>query len=87
MPNRSRCVDPLFDALTSTPAKERTGLAGGSSDGCGYHLFAGLDAEFVAAVARFVDEHGTMRGQPARNAEIAASRRFPDRYGYPRRLW
>lgn len=57
-------VDPLFDALTSTPAKERTGLAGGSNDGCGYHLFAGIDAEFVAAVARFIDQHGTLRGQP-----------------------
>lgn len=57
-------VDPLYEALTSTSAKERTALAGGSNDGCGYHLFAGIDAEFVAAVARFIDKHGTPRGQP-----------------------
>ncbi len=56
-------VDPLFDALTAAPAKERIGLAGGSNDGeCGgYHLFMGIDAEFVAAVAGFIDKHNPTR--------------------------
>jgi hypothetical protein len=50
-------VDPLFNGLTSTPAKERISLAGGTNDGCGYHLYAGIDVEFVAAVAAFIDKH------------------------------
>jgi len=55
-------VDPLFDALTSAPAKERIGLAGGSTGECGgYHLFMGIDAEFVAAVAGFIDKHNPTR--------------------------
>jgi hypothetical protein len=55
-------VDPLFDALTSVPAKERIGLAGGSNDDCGgHHLFMGIDAEFVAAVAGFIDKHNPTR--------------------------
>jgi len=54
-------VDPLFDALTAAPARERTGLAGGSIGDCGgYHLFMGIDAEFVAAVAAFIDKHNPM---------------------------
>ena len=57
-------VAPLFDALTAAPSKERVGLAGGSNDGCGHHLFAGIDAEFVAAVARFIDKHKAMRDRP-----------------------
>lgn len=54
-------VDPLFDALTSAPAKERIGLAGGDSSGCGYHLFSGIDAEFVRATAGFIDKHNPTR--------------------------
>jgi pimeloyl-ACP methyl ester carboxylesterase len=55
-------VDPLFNALTSAPAKERIGLAGGSTGECGgYHLFMGIDAEFVAAVAGFIDKHNPTR--------------------------
>jgi hypothetical protein len=55
-------VDPLFAALTSTPAKERIGLEGGSTGECGgYHLFMGIDAEFVAAIAGFIDQHNPTR--------------------------
>lgn len=54
-------VDPLFDALTSAPAKERIGLAGGTNDGCGYHLYAGIDVEFVSAVAGFIAKHNPTR--------------------------
>jgi hypothetical protein len=55
-------VGPLFDALASAPAKERLGLAGGTTGDCGgYHLFMGIDAEFVAAVADFIDKHNAMR--------------------------
>jgi len=55
-------VDPLFGALTSATAKERIGLVGGSTGDCGgYHLFMGIDAEFVAAVAGFIDKHNAMR--------------------------
>jgi len=55
-------VDPLFAALTSVPVKERIGLAGGSTGECGgYHLFMGIDAEFVAAVAGFIDQHNPTR--------------------------
>ena len=51
-------VGPLFDALNSAPVKERNGLVGGSNDDCGgYHLFMGIDAGFVAAVAGFIDRH------------------------------
>lgn len=55
-------VDPLFNALRSAPAKERVGLEGGSRGDCGgHHLFMGIDAEFVAAVAGFIDKHNLTR--------------------------
>ena len=55
-------VDPLFDALNAAPARERIRLVGGSNGDCGgHHLFMGIDAEFVAAVAGFIDKHNTMR--------------------------
>jgi fermentation-respiration switch protein FrsA (DUF1100 family) len=52
-------VEPLFDALTSSPAKERVGLAGGiRTDECGgYHLFRGIDTELVDAIADFIEKH------------------------------
>ena len=55
-------VDPLYGALTSAPAKERIGLAGGNRGDCGgYHLFMGIDEEFVAAIASFIERHNLTR--------------------------
>lgn len=55
-------ADSLFAALTSAPVKERIGLVGGvATDECGgYHLFRGIDADFVAAVAGFISNNNTM---------------------------
>lgn len=58
-------VDPLFDALTAAPVKERVGLTGGRTDECsGHHLYAGIDAALVQAVASFIDRHNTF-GSPS----------------------
>ena len=56
-------VAPLFDALAAAPVKERIALAGGGGgEECGgHHLFMGIDAEFVAAVAAFIHEHNPAR--------------------------
>jgi hypothetical protein len=55
-------VDPLFDALTGAPTRERASLAGGRNVDCGgYHLFMGIDAEFVGAVAGFIDKNNPTR--------------------------
>jgi hypothetical protein len=47
----------LHAALTSAPVRQLIELRGGTSSGCGYHLFAGLDAEFVTAVSGFIAAH------------------------------
>ena len=49
----------VFSALTSAPVREIVALDGGSNAGCGFHLFAGLDAQFVDAVAGFVARNNT----------------------------
>ena len=49
----------LFPALTSAPVKEQVALAGGSDVGCGFHLFNGQDAEFVAATTGFIDRNNS----------------------------
>jgi hypothetical protein len=48
---------PLIAAMTSAPIVQSVGLTGGSSGGCGYHLFQGLDAAFVEAVAGFIAKY------------------------------
>jgi pimeloyl-ACP methyl ester carboxylesterase len=62
-------VGTLFEALAS-PVKERVALSGGiAKDECGgHHLFRGIDAEFVAAVAGFVERHNRLmdRATPSR---------------------
>ena len=66
--NKQPNVDAIFDALTAAPAKERIGLWGGTQmDECGgYHLFRGIDHEFVDAIIRFVDQHnGLTASRPA----------------------
>jgi hypothetical protein len=47
----------VHNALTSAPVKERVVVQGGSNSGCGYHLFQGRDAEFVAQTAGFIERH------------------------------
>ena len=51
-----------FAALTSAPVKENVSLSGGNNGGCGYHLFNGLDAEFVAAITGFIDKYNASLG-------------------------
>jgi hypothetical protein len=61
-------VDFLYDALPATPDKERVALAGGTVGGeCGgYHLFMGIDADFVAAVSGFILKHNTFPAPPVK---------------------
>jgi hypothetical protein len=61
-------VDPLFDALTAAPVKERIALSGGGGgEECGgHHLFMGIEAELVAAIAGFIDRHNAKTRLPSR---------------------
>ena len=43
-----------YNALTAAAPRGVTVLSGGIDAGCGYHLFNGLDAEFVSATAAFM---------------------------------
>ena len=53
----------FFVALTSAPVRELVSLTGGNAGGCGYHLFNGLDAAFLAATTGFIDKYnGTLGG-------------------------
>ena len=45
----------LYAGLTAAPTKELITLSGGSDAGCGYHRFNGVDSEFVAGIAGFID--------------------------------
>jgi hypothetical protein len=47
----------VFQALTSAPVKALMPITAGVDIDCGFHLFQGADAEFVAAVAGFIDTH------------------------------
>jgi hypothetical protein len=49
----------VYGALTSAPAKQLVGLFGGTNGGtCGYyHLFFGIDDQFVGTVAGFMDTY------------------------------
>jgi hypothetical protein len=50
----------FFAALTSAPVREKVILFGGNDNGCPYYLFNGLDADFVAATAGFIDKYNGM---------------------------
>jgi hypothetical protein len=52
----------LHAALTSAPVNELKILAGGNDGACGYHLYQGLETEFVAAVAGFMDTYNAATG-------------------------
>jgi len=58
----SQFAGPLFADLTSAPVKQLISLSGGNNNGCGYHLFNNLDAEFVAAVSGFIDTYNGATG-------------------------
>lgn len=45
----------LYPSLSHAPV-DALALSGGSSGGCHYHLFQGLDSQFVAGVGAFVDK-------------------------------
>ena len=58
----------VYSGLTAAPVRQKVGLTGGNNGGCGYHLFNGLDAEFVAATSAFIDQYNpTLVGTPAAN--------------------
>ena len=44
----------LFNGLVNAVPKERLVLTGGTDSDCGFHLFQGLDAEYVAATTSFM---------------------------------
>ncbi len=46
-----------FNALTSAVVKDRATLIGGSNGGCGYHLFNGIDTEFMATFSGFIRQY------------------------------
>ena len=55
----------LYAHLTSALARELIAFSGGVTTGCdgGYHLFTGLDAEWLAATLAFIDKwNGTLHG-------------------------
>lgn len=45
-----------FNALANAPVKQQVALSGGFNVGCGYHLFNGLDAEFLERTAAAIKE-------------------------------
>jgi len=47
-------VGPLMEALTAASVRERIELSGGSNEGCGHHLFTGIEGPFVESVAGFI---------------------------------
>jgi len=53
----SQRAGTLYSQLTSASVKESISVSGGSDQGCGYHLFNGLNAQFVAAVTGFIDRN------------------------------
>ncbi|HEV8553151.1 MAG TPA: hypothetical protein VGR65_07160 [Casimicrobiaceae bacterium] len=60
-----------FAALTSAPVREVVSLIGGSNSGCGYHLFNGLDAEFLAATTGFIDRYNSATGGGSPQTAVA----------------
>ncbi len=64
---------PLFNGLTAAPVKERISLSGGTDTApCGFHLFNGLDAQFVSAVTGFISRHNAATGAGAAEAKYQA---------------
>lgn len=59
----------LFAALTSATVKEQASLTGGNNNGCGFHLFNGIEAAFVSAVGGFIDKYNAATAGTAANYE------------------
>lgn len=57
-----------FNALTSAVVKDRASLTGGNDAApCGYHLFNGLDAEFMATFSDFIRRYNASTSAAAPN--------------------
>ena len=64
----------LFAALTSAPVREQVSLIGGSNGTCGapgYHVFNGLDAEFLAATTGFINKYNSTLGPVSPQTAVA----------------
>jgi hypothetical protein len=64
----------LFSQLTAATVKEKVALNGGTALGCGYHLFAGLDAEFVATITSFIDRYNGTIGPSTPTVQVVEYR-------------
>ena len=60
----------LFSQLTAATIKEKFAFNGGTALGCGYHLFGGLDAEFVATTTSFIDRYNGTIGPPPASVQV-----------------
>lgn len=60
----------LFSQLTGATIKMKVALNGGNSQGCGYHLFADQDAEFVAATSGFINQYNGTVSPPSPNVLV-----------------
>jgi len=47
----------VYSALTNATPRGQAAVQGGSNAGCGYHLFNGLDTEFVTRTAEFMVQY------------------------------
>lgn len=57
----------FYASLDAAPVKQEEVMYGGNADACGligYHTFQGLDDQFVAAVAGFIDKHNASLSPP-----------------------
>jgi hypothetical protein len=61
--------EDLYALLTAAPIRQIVALEGGTTLVCGYHLFSGLDAQFVAATAGFI-ENVTGVGPPTHTVPV-----------------
>ena len=57
----------MFNALTLAPVRERVALTGGNNGGCGFHLFNGLDSEFVTTTSGFIKRNNAFAPAAAPN--------------------
>ena len=61
----------FYASLYAAPVKQEEVMSGGNAEPCGligYHTFQGLDDQFVAAVAGFIDKHNASLSPPPASA-------------------